>query len=114
MHENTASREGYVREVLKAYRSTPGTTGYVRREDRRLAGRLYDKGVQLSIVENAFVLAAARRLLRPPDAAALATIRSLHYFLPVIDEVGELSVGQDYFRYLRGKIERFLEKPRSS
>jgi hypothetical protein len=109
--DGTDSRDVYVRRVLEAYRLTPGTTGQVRREDRRLAGRLYEERVPLTTVENALVLAAARRLFRPPGAATLATVRSLHYFLPVIDEVAELSVGQDYFRYLRGKIERFLENP---
>jgi hypothetical protein len=59
------------------------------------------------VIENALVLAAARRLIRPPDAAPLGTIRSLAYFLPVIDEVLGLRVNPDYFRYLRQKIKRF-------
>jgi hypothetical protein len=109
--DSTDSREVYVRRVLEAYRVTPGTTGKVRREDRRLAGQLYEQRVHLTTVENALVLAAARRSLRPQGAATLATVRSLHYFLPVIEEVAELSVGQDYFRYLRGRIERFLKNP---
>ena len=112
MEVSTDCREVYVRRVLEAYRLTPGTTGHVRREDRRLAGQLYDNGVQLDAVENALVLAAARRLFRPPGAVALPTIRSLHYFLPVIEEVAGLTVGQDYFRYLRGKVERFLKNPK--
>ena len=36
-----------------------------------------------------------------------ATIRSLAYFLPVIDEVLGLRVSQDYFQHLRHKLERF-------
>ena len=36
----------------------------------------------------------------------LGTIRSLAYFLPVIEEVLEMPVGPDYFQYLRHKIER--------
>jgi hypothetical protein len=36
----------------------------------------------------------------------LGTIRSLAYFLPVIEEVLELRVGPDYFQYLRHKLER--------
>ena len=39
------------------------------------------------MIENAFVLAAARRLMRPTDALPLGTIRSLAYVLPVIEEV---------------------------
>jgi len=114
MQESTTSREVYVRKVLEAYRSTPGTTGHVRREDRQLAARLYEEGVRLDTVENALVLAAARRLLRPPDSTPLATIRSLHYFVPVIDEVAGLTVGQDYFQYLHRKIERLLKDPKGA
>jgi hypothetical protein len=44
--------------------------------------------------------------MRPTDAPALGTIRSLAYFLPVIKEVLELRVGPDYFQYLRDKLER--------
>jgi len=61
---------------------------------------------EAQVVENALILAAARRLMRPNDSAPLGTIRSLAYFLPVIDEVLGLHVNPDYFRYLRQKIER--------
>jgi hypothetical protein len=58
------------------------------------------------VIENALVLAATRRLIRPADAPPLATIRSLAYFLPVIEEVLELRVTPDYFQHLRRKLER--------
>ena len=98
--------EEYIRQVLEAYRKTPGTSGTVRRPDRVLAGQLYQRGVSVSVIENAFVLAAARRLMRPADAPPLGAIRSLAYFLPVIDEVLGLRVSPDYFQYLRHKLER--------
>jgi len=105
--EDGCSQEQYTRRVLAAYRNTPGTTGTVRRPDRVLAAQLYQRGVAVSIVENAFVLAAARRLIRPNDALPLGTIRSLAYFMPVIEEVLGMHVSPDYFRYLRHKLERF-------
>jgi hypothetical protein len=100
------SRDEYVRKVLDAYRQTPGTTGSVRRQDRLLAAQLHDRAVPLKAVENALVLAAARRLLRPADASSLVTVRSLAYFQPVIDEVQELKVSDDYFQHLRRRLER--------
>src|SRR6266581_119049 len=100
------SQEEYIRQVLEAYRKTPGTMGTVRRADRMLAAQLYERGLSVSVIENALVLAAARRLMRPADAMPLGTIRSLAYFLPVIEEVLELRVGPDYFQYLRHKLER--------
>ena len=46
-------------------------------------------GVSLQVID-ALVLAAARRLLRPAEALPLKMVRSLAYFLPVIEEVREL------------------------
>ena len=100
------SREEYVRQVLEAYRKTPGTMGTVRRADRLLAAQLYERGISMSVIENAFLLAATRRLVRPADAPPLGTVRSLAYFLPVIEEVLDLRVSPDYFQYLRYKLAR--------
>lgn len=110
MAENRTNRQEYVRKILDAYRQTPGTTGRARSQDRILAGKLHQQGIPLDAVEKALVLAAARRLLRPPDSSPLGTIRSLHYFLPVIDEVLELTLSQDYFQHLRNKIEPFIKR----
>lgn len=106
MHEPPIRREEYVQKVLDAYRHTPGTTGTVRRPDRLLAVQLHQRGVPLSAVENALVLATARRLLRPATAPALATVRSLAYFLPVLEEVLDLNVSPDYFQHVRRRIQR--------
>jgi hypothetical protein len=100
------AQEEYIRQVLEVYRKTPGTTGTIRRPDRMLAAQLFQRGVPVNVIENAFVLAATRRLMRPADAPPLGTIRSLAYFLPVIEEVPELRVSQDYFHYLRHKLQR--------
>ena len=79
--DDDGGQEEYIRQVLEAYRQTP-------------------------VIENALVLAATRRLIRTAGAPPLATIRSLAYFLPVIEEVLELRVTPDYFQYLRRKLER--------
>ena len=98
------SQEEYVRLILEAYRKTPGTMGTIRRADRLLAAQLYQRGLSVKVIENALVLAATRRLIRPADAPPLGTIRSLAYFLPVIEEVLKLRVSPDYFDYLRYKL----------
>jgi hypothetical protein len=109
VEQNPANQDEYVRQVLDAYRRTPGTTGTVRRPDRLLAAQLHQRGVPLAVVEIALVLAAARRLIRSADSTPLGTVRSLAYFLPVIDEVLHLPVNPDYFRYLRQKVERAIQ-----
>ena len=104
--DNGLGQEEYVRQVLEAYRKTPGTMGTVRRADRMLAAQLYQRDLAVKVIENALVLAATRRMIRPTDAPPLGTIRSLAYFLPVIEEVLKLRVSPDYFEYLRHKLSR--------
>lgn len=99
-------RGEYVRRVLEAYRMAPGTCGAIRGPDRLLAAQLHQRGVPLEAVENALILAAARRLTRPAGAPPLGVIRSLAYFSPVIDEVMDLHVDPEYFRHLRKRVAR--------
>jgi hypothetical protein len=108
MVDDNCGQEEYVRQVLEAYRKTPGTMGTVRRPDRLLAAQLYQRGLALSVIENALVLAAARRLMRPTDAPPLGTIRSLAYFLPVIEEVRDMQVSPNYFQHVRQKLARLV------
>jgi len=103
----------YVRRVLDAYRATPGTCGAVRKPDRAFALELHARGVPLTAVENALVLAAARRLARRPDSPPLGVIRSLAYFGPVIDEVLDSTAGQAYYDYLRHRLPHYLAAQRS-
>ena len=109
MEDQRVQQETYICRLLEAYRQTPGTTGSIRRPDRLLAVQLYQRGVPLPAVENAFVLAAARRLIRPPDALPLGAIRSLAYFVPVIEEVLIRPISPSYYEHLRRRIERFIQ-----
>jgi hypothetical protein len=101
-------REPYVRELLDAYRVTPGASGQVRRADRLLADQLYERGVPLLLAQNALILGAARRLSRPANAPPLTPIRSLAYFVPVIDELLAADPDPHYFLYLRHKLQLLL------
>jgi len=106
MDKPSAERETYVRQVLAAYRNTPGTCGHLRRPDRLLALQFYQRSIPLSKIQNALLLAAVRRLIRPADAPPLPPVRSLAYFLPVIEEVLQMDVGDEYFQYLRQKLQQ--------
>jgi hypothetical protein len=107
MPDTPPSREQYVHRVLETYQRTPGTSGQVRPPDRRLALELQRRGIPLRTVENAFVLAAARRIFRPAEALPLTRVRSLAYFVPVIEELLATPIDENYFEYLRRKLEPF-------
>ncbi len=60
----------------------------------------------LSTLETALLLASARRSIRPEGAMPLGPVRSLHYFLPVIEELllAPVPRGDAYLAYLRSKV----------
>ncbi len=97
-------RRQYVQRVLDGYLRTPTCAGKIRREDRRLAHRLFDQRIPLRLLEAAFSLAAVRRLYRPFEARPLAPVRSLHYFLPLLDEIRQQNIDPDYIAYAEWKV----------
>lgn len=97
-------RQRYVARVVALYRSVPGARGSLRRADLRLAGQLHDRGVTIDRLCVAMILVAARRLLRSPEATPLAPIATLHYFLPVLEEITAMPPDEAYIAYLRHKL----------
>jgi hypothetical protein len=99
-----SAHQDYTQCVLGLYRCTPGASGFARRADRQLAARLFDRRVPLHIVQAALLLAVARRSFRPDDAPPLPPIATLHYFLPIIDELMATPPDPDYLDYLRQSL----------
>ena len=95
---------GYVDKLLELYIGLPDTPSRTSRYDRQLAYDLHQQNVSLKIVEAAFLLGSARRIFRDPSYPPLGPIRSLHYFLPLIQEVIATNLPDDYLRYLRHKL----------
>jgi len=95
---------GYVCAVIDAYVRMPATPARARREDRRLASELHARGVPFDVVEAALLLGAVRKARPPTEATPLTTIRSLHYFLPVIEEILRDPPPAPYIDYLREVI----------
>lgn len=93
----------YVARVLDQYVRLPGTLHRVLRHDRRTALALYRRGVRLDVVQNAFVLALARRTLRS-DADPLDPIRCLQYFVPVVDELLTDPPLPEYLDYIKHRL----------
>jgi hypothetical protein len=95
---------GYTAAVLKAYLQLPETPSKASFNDRQTAVALHARGVPLFAVESALLLASVRRLGRSLHMPPLSPIRSLAYFLPVIQEVLDQPISEDYLGYLRMKV----------
>jgi hypothetical protein len=100
----------YIQAVLKEYVWLPGTPHKASRQDRRLASSLYEQAVPLTVVRAALLLAAARRALRSPHLCPLPPIRTLHYFLPIIEEVLATPPDPGYVDYLAGKLHPLAQR----
>ena len=97
-------RRSYVSTLLASYLEWPDTPSRSRPPDRALAQRLYHRDIPLRIVQQAFLLAHARRRIRPQQAPPLQPIRSLYYFLPVIEELLETPLPHRYEQHLKRKL----------
>jgi hypothetical protein len=64
---------------------------------------LHARGVPFGTVQNAFVLATARRAFRS-DANRLDPVRALRYFLPVVQEIVQEPPLPEYLDYLRLRL----------
>ena len=98
-------RRLYTQKLFDLYCGLPHTAA--RRPspyDRQLADQLWQKDIPLDIIEGAFLLAIARRSGREPNQRPLPPIRSLAYFLPIIEELRHGSPDHGYLLYLRDKV----------
>ena len=100
----------YVSSVVTLYVDLPDTPLRTNTQDQRQARSWFDRGVPLSVVETAVLLASLRRITRPPDVPPLPRIRSLAYFQPVIEELLETPVPNGYLQYLRFKLRSIVDK----
>ena len=94
----------YVSTLLECYVLLPHTPSRPSGYDRRLAGRLFNQKVPLDIVNAAFVLATSRRTFRSKNAPPLDPIRSLAYFLPVVEELQRTTPDPFYIDLLKQRL----------
>lgn len=99
----------YVRAVIGAYVRLPATPARARREDRRVASELHARGVPLTVVEAALLLGAVRKARPLTEATPLTTIRSLRYFVPVIEEILGDPPSESYIGYLREVMDEWRQ-----
>ena len=103
--DDDATEQQYVAILLRCYVLLPHTPDRPSRYDRRIATQLFNRQVPVDAIKTAFVLAISRRSFRPPDAPPLEPIRSLAYFLPVVNEVQKASLDPVYIDLLKHRLE---------
>jgi hypothetical protein len=104
------SDDDYISTVLQYYVELPETPSYPRPPDRHCASELRRREIPLATIESALLLASARRLGRSSDAPPLPPIRSLAYFVPIVEELLEQPLPDGYGDYLRKKVRLLGER----
>jgi len=97
------TQQTYIQAIRRLYLQLPNTHRRFSRSDRQLASVLYQRGFSFDLVRSALLLATARRLAHDP-AHPLPPVRSLHYFLPVVEETQSHPLPPGYVQYLERKI----------
>lgn len=106
------TRDSYLHHLLALYCRLPHTAARKpSRADRALAAQLFDQGVDLPLLEAAFLLALARRCCRDPHLPPLPPIRSLAYFLPVLEEIRQAPPDPQYLRHLSLRLDLMVQFP---
>ena len=104
MRSSDTCDAAFVAAVLTLYADLPDTPVRPTPVDQSLARRWFTEAMPLPLIESAFLLATLRRESRPPGLPPLPKIRSLAYFLPVIEELRLQPLPDGYLDYLRRKL----------
>jgi hypothetical protein len=94
----------YVDAVIALYLQLPDTPVKPSYNDRLTASGFFAQAIPLHTIEAALLLASLRRLSRQNDQPPLSPVRSLAYFVPVIQEISASPLPDGYSLYLRNKL----------
>lgn len=97
------TQQAYIQALRCLYLQLPNTHRRFSRSDRQMASVFYQRGFSLELLRSALLLATARRLAHDPNYP-LPPVRSLHYFLPVVEEIQSQPLPSGYVQYLEHKI----------
>lgn len=100
------SEAEYVAALLTLYADLPDTPLRPSIADQALARKLFAEAVPVPLIESALLLGTLRRLNRGPGLPPLPKVRSLAYFLPVIEELKLQPLPDGYLDYLKLKLRR--------
>jgi hypothetical protein len=100
----------YVERIRGLFLEHPIVRSSFGEADRHLARALHRRGVPFQQVERALVLGLARKYATCLNNPEVPPITSLHYFLPLLREVQETRVSQQYWTYTANRLEHFRQR----
>jgi hypothetical protein len=104
-------QQAFVEEVKKLFLEVVPEVTSLTAADHRLACRWFSQRIPLPLLEKAFLLGSARKQVTRINRKGDPPIRSLHYFPPLLEEVRQLEVGENYWNHLRRQLQRLAQSP---
>ena len=104
VQEPEAAESQYLDQVACLLLDAPGVQCSFSPADRQLAARLYRQGLSLRQIEQALLLGCARKHVAWLNGHTGGPITSLSYFEPLIQEVRQQPVSDQYWDYLRSRL----------
>jgi hypothetical protein len=102
-------QDAYVQQVRRMLQGLACVRLNFSASDERLAATYHQRGVTLVHLQRAIWLGCARKyvaLLNGSGNNAPMLITSLNYFAGIVEEVMSESVGEDYWKHIRCKVEQ--------
>jgi hypothetical protein len=108
--EATQDRASYIAQIRRLMGTRRCVASSFAPADEHLANALFKRGVPIEQVERGFLLGCARKYATMLNSKSNAVIVSFSYFQNVIEEAGELKMSEDYWRYLRMRIDKMEQQ----
>jgi hypothetical protein len=118
VQDRAISESAYVEQVRSLLLQYPIVCCSFGTADQKIAADLFRDGVPLEQLERALLLGLTRKYISSLNSTASGVIYSLRYFLPLLDEVAHTEVTEDYWGYLRRRLQNldaaWLDRQRQS
>jgi hypothetical protein len=75
-------------------------------EDEILARKWLDQGISIERIEQAILLGCTRKYVAWRNHHDSNTISSLRYFEPLLEEIDQLKISSDYWKYVQSRMKR--------
>ena len=103
-----AEQQVYVNSVRENFLRIGCTSGHFGASDMVLALKMYQRGIPLTVIEDAILMGACRKYISWLEGQALEPIQSFSYFLSLIDEIQEKPLPPGYSEHLRRKVKQLI------
>lgn len=107
--DEVSAERSYVDRVRQLFGQAACVLGSFSPSDERLAASWQAHGIEFETVRRAWLLGCTRKSLSLIDRPSAAPIRSLRYFVPVLEEVLAESFPPDYWSHLQFNLRRCEE-----